>query len=110
MQKPWLLPLKKSVMARRSNLIKLGDAIGEMLKQERLDVRLSQYSVKKNWKEIAGELIAKNTSEVRFKDKIIYLSISSAALRHELTYRREELKENINRFCGYALVDQVIIG
>jgi predicted nucleic acid-binding Zn ribbon protein len=97
-------------MAKRSNLVKLGDAISEILRQEKLDIRLSQFSVKKNWKEIAGELIAKNTAEIRFRDKTAYLHISSAALRHELTYRREELKENINRFCGYSLVDQVVVG
>jgi predicted nucleic acid-binding Zn ribbon protein len=96
-------------MARKSNLIKLGDAIQQLFKQENLDVKISQFTVKNSWKEIAGELIALNTTEIFFNNKIIFITLKSAALKHEVSFRKEELLGNINKFCGYKLVDEIVI-
>ena len=62
-------------MARKSNLIKIGDAINQLFKQEKLDVKISQFSVKNSWKDIVGEMIAKNTTEIYFNEKILFISI-----------------------------------
>ena len=96
-------------MTKKSNLIKLGDAINQLFKQEKLDIKLSQFAIKNGWKEIVGEVIAKNTKEVSFNGKTIFLNLNSAALKHELTFRKEEILNNINHFCGYKLVDTIII-
>jgi predicted nucleic acid-binding Zn ribbon protein len=96
-------------VARKSNLIKLGDAISQLFKQEKLDIKISQFSVKNGWKDIVGELVAKNTTEIFFNDTTIFVTLSSAALKHELSFRKEEMIASINKFCGYKLVDQLVI-
>lgn len=96
-------------MARKDNLIKLGDAISQLFKQENLDVKISQFSVKNSWKDIAGEAIAVNTTEIFFNNKTIFVTLKSAALKHEVSFRKEELLNNINKFCGYKLVEQIVI-
>lgn len=96
-------------MAKKNNLIKLGDAINQIFKQEKLDIKISQFSVKNGWKDIVGELIANSTTDIFFNEKIVFITLNSAALKHELTFRREELVNNINKFCGYKLVEQIVI-
>lgn len=96
-------------MARKSNLIKLGDAITQLFKQEKLDIKISQFTVKNGWKEIVGEMVAKNTSELFFNDKTLFITLSSAALKHELSFRKEEIVNSVNKFCGYRLIDQLVI-
>ncbi len=96
-------------MAKKNNLIKLGDAINQLFKQAKLDVKISQFSVKNGWKDIVGEMISKSTTEIFFNEKTIFITLNSAALKHELTFRREELINSINKFCGYKLVDQIVI-
>jgi predicted nucleic acid-binding Zn ribbon protein len=96
-------------MARKSNLIRVGDAISQLLKQEKLDERIAQFTVKSGWKDIVGEVVAKNTSEIYFRERTIFISISSAALKHELSFRKEIIIENINKYCGHRLVDQIVI-
>lgn len=96
-------------MAKKSNLIKLGDALSQLFKQEKLDVKISQFSVKNAWTEIAGAMIAKNTSEIYFNNKTIFVGLKSAALKHELSFRKEELIQNINKFVGYNLVDTLVL-
>jgi predicted nucleic acid-binding Zn ribbon protein len=94
---------------KKSNLIRVGDAIAQLLKQEKLDVRLAQFSVRTSWKEIVGEVVAKNTSSIYFKDKTIFVTLASDALRHELSFRKETIVSNINKFCGTPLVDQIVL-
>lgn len=96
-------------MAKKNNLIKLGDAITQLFKQENLDVKISQFSVKNNWKEIAGEPIAVNTTGIFFLRKRIVVTLKSPALKHEVSFRKEELLNNINKFCGYKLVEEIVI-
>lgn len=96
-------------MVKKSNLIKLGDAIDQLFKQEKLDVKISRFTVKNNWKDIVGELVAKSTSDIFFNDKTVFVTLNSAALKHELSFRKEELVTMINKFCGYKLVDDIVI-
>jgi predicted nucleic acid-binding Zn ribbon protein len=96
-------------MARKTNLIKLGDAINQLFKDAKLDVKISRFSVKNSWKEIVGEVISKNTSGIFFNDKVIFVTLSSAALKHELSFRKQEIVDNINGFCGYKLVEDIVI-
>jgi len=62
-------------MPKKSNLIKVGDAIQQLFRQENLDTKISQFTVKQSWKEIAGEPIAVNTTEISFKNKTIFVSL-----------------------------------
>ncbi|MCC6370473.1 MAG: DUF721 domain-containing protein, partial [Bacteroidia bacterium] len=83
--------------------------INQLFKQEKLDVKISQFTVKNSWKDIVGEVIAKNTTEVSFNNSTVFVGMNSAALKHELSFRKEEIINSINRFCGYKLVDSIVI-
>ena len=96
-------------MKRPSNLIKLGDAINQLFKQEKLDVKISQFSIKTNWKDIVGEIIANSTNEISFNESTIYVSLSSAALKHDLSFKKEVIINAINKYCAYKLINQLVI-
>lgn len=96
-------------MAKKSNLIRLGDAISQLLKQEKLDVRLTQFNVRNNWKDIAGEIVARHTGEISFNGSTIFVSITSPALRHELSMRKQDLIRNINNYAGSSLVNEIVL-
>ncbi|MDI1356354.1 MAG: DUF721 domain-containing protein [bacterium] len=96
-------------MAKKSNLIKLGDAINQLFKEQKLDVKISQFTIKNSWKDIVGDLVANSTTDIFFNDKTIFITLKSAALKQELSFRKEELLNNINKFCGYKLVEHIVI-
>ena len=93
---------------RKSNLIKVGDAINQFLKQEKLDVKISRFSVKNSWNEIVGEHISNNTTEIAFNDTVLFLTLKSAALKQELSFNKQQIIENVNRFCGYKLINDIV--
>ncbi|HRD40219.1 MAG TPA: DUF721 domain-containing protein [Bacteroidia bacterium] len=93
---------------KKNNLIRVGDAINEFLKQEKLDVKISRFTVKNSWKEIAGEHIASQTLEISFHETTMFLTLKSAALKQELAFNKQQLIDNINRFCGSRLINDIV--
>lgn len=97
-------------MRKNNNLIKLGDAIDKLFKQEKLDVKMSRFAVKNAWNEIAGDMVAKHTTQLYFDDKKnIFVQLDSSVLKNEISYQRQLLIEKINKFCGYELVSNLIV-
>jgi predicted nucleic acid-binding Zn ribbon protein len=97
-----LYPMKKS------NLIRVGDAINELFKQEKLDVKISRFAVKNAWKEIVGEHIAKNTLDISFHESTLFLTLRSAALKQELSFSKQQIIDSINRFSGSKLIKEIV--
>ena len=93
---------------KKSNLIKVGDAINEFLKQEKLDVKISRFTVKNSWSEIVGEHVANNTLDISFNDTVLFLTLKSAALKQELSFNKQKIIDNINHFCGSKLINDIV--
>ncbi len=96
-------------MRKNSNLIKLGDAITELFKKEKLDEKIAQHAVKNGWKDIVGEMVAKHTTEIFFKEKIVFVTLNSAVVKHEMSFQKEKIVESINKFCSSRLVTTLVI-
>lgn len=95
---------------KKNNLIKLGDAINALFKQEKLDVKMSRFAVKNGWEEIAGKMIANHTTSISFDEqKNMYLQLDSSVVKNEVMYEKEQLLKKINTFCGYELIKNLII-
>ena len=61
------------------------------------------------YRQLAGDLISRLTSSVQFSKGILSLRLSSAALRHEMTMRRESLRHKINDYLGAEVVKNIYI-
>ena len=64
--------------------------------------------MKNSWKEIVGEHIANNTLDISFNDTVLFLTLKSAALKQELSFNKQQIITNINRFCGSKLINDIV--
>jgi hypothetical protein len=95
---------------KKNNLIKLGDAIEQLFKQEKLDVKMSRFAVKNGWEEIAGKMVANHTISISFDEqKNMYLQLDSSVVKNEVLYSKDQLIKKINTFCGYELIKNMIL-
>lgn len=94
---------------RGNKYIKLGDAISQLFKQEKLDEKYSVHAIRNAWEEIAGRLIANHTREIRCHQKILFISVNSDVVRNELSYNKKALIEKINAYCGKRLVEEIVL-
>ncbi len=87
----------------------LGDLVRKFSEDRRIKPHLFEKKVETAWSEIMGPWIKKETSAIKLRDKQLILSITSAALRQELHYSREQIKDRINKFLGEDYIREVIV-
>jgi hypothetical protein len=70
-----------------------------------LSDQINQARIKLQWKNTMGPVIAAKTTQLSIKNKVLYVSLSSPALRKELLYQREKLVKSLNQSVGTTVID-----
>jgi len=96
-------------MAKNHNLVKLGDAISQLFKEEKLDEKYSIFAIRNGWEGIVGTLIAKHTTQINYASGILFVSIDSPVVRSETAYMKEEIIRKINTFVGKRLIRELVL-
>lgn len=94
-------------MARKSNHESLGDVIDRLLEVYHLRSGLTEVSIKSEWENIVGKVIASRTDEVHLRGQKLIIRLNSAALKQELHYQKQEIADNINRHFGRKVVSEI---
>ncbi len=71
--------------------------------------RILQIRIQRAWGEVLGPTIREYTQNVYVKNKTLYVSLSSAVLRSELTLCRERLVKSLNDYAGAEVITDIII-
>ena len=93
---------------RKRNTELLRDVIGQVLKNNHLDKQLYEKRLIDAWPVILGDTIVQYTTELVIKRKVLYVSINSSVLRHDLFLSREEIKNSLNRHVGSEVIIDII--
>lgn len=94
---------------KKSNEVSLKDALKDMVEHYRLSAKLNQARIRQVWTETMGTSIARYTTELKIRKRTLYVSITSAPLRQELSYGKEHIKTIINEALGEAFIDEVVV-
>ncbi|MDC1222285.1 DUF721 domain-containing protein, partial [Salibacteraceae bacterium] len=70
---------------------------------------LTELSIQSEWATIAGPAIAGRTDEVILRGSKLIIRLNSPALRQELHYQREQIKDNVNQFIGRNTVNEILL-
>lgn len=96
-------------MRKNNNLIKLGDAISQIFKEEKLDEKYSIFAIRNGWEGLVGKLVAKHTTQINYASGILFVSIDSAVVRNETAYMKEEIIQKVNTFVGKRLIRELVL-
>ncbi len=96
-------------MRKNHNLIKLGDAISQIFKEEKLDEKYSIFAIRNEWEKLVGTLLAKHTTQINYAAGILFVSIDSAVVRNEATYMKDEIIQKVNTFVGKRLIRELVL-
>ena len=93
---------------RKKNTESLRDAIRQVLREQHLDKKLNDKHVIEAWPIVLGKNISKYTTDLNVKNKVLYVSLSSSVLRHDLFLSRQEIKTALNRHVGTEVISDII--
>jgi len=87
----------------------LKDVLKEMVDTMKWQEKLSETKIRKVWAEKMGTTINQYTKEVNLRKGKLFITITSASLKQELSYEREKIKEMMNAQLGSEAVVDVIV-
>jgi len=93
----------------RKNEISLGDAIKEWIKEQGLEESIFQSKIETAWDTLMGAPIAKHTKSVILRDRKLFITVDNPALKNELHYSRDKIKETFNKELAVDIISEVFI-
>lgn len=67
-----------------------------------------QYSIIRIWEEVVGETIARMTKVERLNSGELIVRVTNPSWRMELSFRRKEIAERINKVVGREMVRSIV--
>ena len=83
-------------------------AFNQFLKEENLEHTFKQKRLIANWEQVMGKTIASRTTKIFFKDKTLFIKLSSAPLKNEMQNAKTQILELVEKEIGQGEVDEVI--
>ena len=83
------------------------DLLNSVFKSYNQGYKYEETSVINSWEQIVGSMIAKNTTKIFINKKVLYLTLSSPALKNELRYHKLVLIDKINDFAKQKIINNI---
>ena len=97
-------------MARRvSNEGSIGDVLKEFIEKNKLKAGMDKIDVEEAWKSLMGNGVNSYTKEVVLKGTTLYVSLTSAVLREELSYGKQKIIAMLNEELRKEVIKDVIL-
>jgi predicted nucleic acid-binding Zn ribbon protein len=93
---------------RKRNTEILREVIGQVLKSNKLDKKLNEKHLIDAWPLVLGANILQYTTELSIKNRVLYVSLNSSVLRHDLFLTRQEIKKSLNDRAGAEVILDIV--
>lgn len=93
---------------KRRNFEPIGSVITQFLKENQIDTRLNETRAIQVWRDLMGSGVANYTREIYVRNGVLYVHLSSAVLRHELSLSRSNMILRINEQLGQEVLVDIL--
>jgi hypothetical protein len=97
-------------MGNDHNQANIKEVLNAVMKYYGLTDKFKEHQMPAIWEKVMGQFIASKTNDVKMVKSKLYVKLDSAALRMELQFDREKIKDMINKEVGENFVQEVILG
>lgn len=94
---------------KKTDSEQVGGVIMQYLRDMGLETPLNEHRLIQAWDKVLGPSVSRYIRELRIYNQVLYVTISSAALRNELMMRRTELVSRLNAEAGAQVITQIIL-
>jgi len=97
-------------MAKRFNEESpIGDVLKQFIQDNKLQAGMDKIDVRDAWKNLMGNGVNNYTTEILLKGSTLYVALSSAVLREELSYGKDKIIKMINEELRKEIVTELIL-
>jgi len=95
---------------RNGKPTKVSNAIQELLEIYKLNRKYQEMLVCSNWDKIMGPIVANRTTKVYIENKVLFVYLDSAPLKHQMMLQRERVLALVNTAANQPLVIDIFLG
>jgi len=95
-------------LKRINDTNQVGSVLSRMLDEYNISYKFHETEIISTWSDLVGKTIADKTARIFFKKKKLFVEITSAPLKNELTLSRSRVKEIIEKKFGKGIIEEVI--
>lgn len=85
------------------------DFLRQMIADRKWDRQLNEVRIREFWTTKMGTTINNHTREIKLRRNKLYLAFDSGAIRQDMLYRKDEIRQAINRLLGEEVITDVVI-
>lgn len=93
---------------KRSKALPIGDMLRRVLREQGLETPLNEYRLIQSWEAVLGKAVSAYTGEIFIRNQILYVHITSPALRQDLLMHRERLVQKLNEEVGAQVIANIV--
>ena len=94
---------------RRNNINTIGQVIKKLIKNKKLSKRLDAINVLDVWNNIIGKDLEKYIKSTKLIDDKLYVKLRSSIVRNEISYKKTQLIERINKKLNKDVIKDIIL-
>ena len=87
----------------------LGKVLSEIVESKALFRGITNEKINGLWNQLLGDNISQFTDKVELRNETIYVSLSSAPLREELSYGKEKIMRMLNEEMGKEIIKKIVL-
>jgi predicted nucleic acid-binding Zn ribbon protein len=91
----------------KREVLPVKDLIMRHLRAQGLETPLLQKRLVEAWPLVAGEAIARYTTDAHIYNQTLYVKLSVPALRADLSMRRQEFVARLNKHVGAQIISDI---
>ena len=99
---------KNSPYYRSGEATKLDSALERMFEAYKIKGKTDQTTIIALWEELMGKTIATRTSKMFFKGKVLYVELTSAPLKQELTLAKPKIMTLLTDKVGKKAIEDIV--
>jgi predicted nucleic acid-binding Zn ribbon protein len=99
-------------MTKKSNggdAIHIGQAISNLLSSYHIKSKFDAANIVGSWERLVGKPIAKRTKKVFIKDRVLFVQIESAAMKHDISLHKGQILEIFQKEFGAEVVREIAL-
>ena len=95
---------------KRSNTQTLGEVLNEFFSENpAIAEKIAETRLINAWETTLGKATSRYTEKLQIRNKTLYVSLSSAVLRNELSLCRSDIIARLNKEAGMDVINQIVL-
>ena len=94
---------------RHSNESSISEVLQQFIQVNKIESGMDKIDVEKAWKSLMGNGVNSYTQEVILKGSTLYVKLTSAVLREELSYGKQKIIAMLNEELRKDVVKEIVL-